>query len=178
MLDSWKITPYSIASDDSNDNDNKRYPIVVSYFDEFAGKINTVLLSLCQTSINAGEGIFNFLKEELSKKKLPWTICLTFLSDNAYTMTEQFKGVIAFLVKVHPSIINIGCSCHLLHLAAKKATDELKSVNIEFLVHLYCYLDKSSERKVISNCLKNYAVWSHTRFWNMFVQDGFYCWIL
>lgn len=72
-----------------------------------------------------------------SKKEIPWTNCLSFSSDNANTVIGQFKDVIAFLLKVQPAIINIGCPCHLLHLAAKKATAELKLVNVEeFLVHL------------------------------------------
>lgn len=148
IVNDLKNQPFSTAIDGSNDNDdNKLYPIVVTYFYELAGKINTVLLSLCHTSNNTGEGIFDILNEELTKKEIPWTNCVSFSSDNANVMTGQFKGVVAFLLKVQPSIISIGCPCHLLHLAAKKASVELKSVNVkDFLIHLY-YLDKSSKQK-------------------------------
>lgn len=145
--------PFSIATDGSNDNDdNKLYPLVISYFNESEGKIDTLLLSICQTSDNTGEGIFNVLKDEFSKKDIPWNNCLSFASDNANTMVGHIKGVVAFLRKIQPSIIHIGCACHLIHLAAKKATSKLASVDIEeFLVKLYYYLDKSSKRK---NCFK------------------------
>ncbi|GAA6082503.1 zinc finger MYM-type protein 6-like [Tachysurus ichikawai] len=57
------------------------------------------------------------------------------------------KGVAAFLKAQHPHIYLMGCPCHLIHLAAKRASREL-SVNVEdLLVTIYYYLDKSSKRK-------------------------------
>lgn len=81
IVNDLKNHVFSIATEDSNDNDdNKLYPIVVSHFNESAGKISIVLLFLCQTSINTSEEIFNILSGELRKKEIKWAKCLSFLS--------------------------------------------------------------------------------------------------
>lgn len=145
--------PFSLATDGSNDSgDSKLYPLVVSYFDEAEGKICTLLLTVLECNDNTGEGIFKMLNAELKDKNISWKNCLSFSCDNANTMMGRWKGVAAFVKEVQPSIVIQGCSCHLIHLAAKKAAAELKKVNVEhFFVELYYFLDKSSKRK---NCFK------------------------
>ena len=57
------------------------------------------------------------------------------------------KGVAAFLKAQNLHIYLVGCACHLINLAAERASRQL-SVNIEdFLITIYYYLDKSSKRK-------------------------------
>lgn len=94
-------------------------------------RIDPMLMSISESSDNS--------KNENS---------VSFSCDNANTMLGGHKGVILFLKEVQPSIIIQGCSCHLILLAAKKATTALAEINVEhFLVQLYYYLDKSSKEK-------------------------------
>ena len=116
-----KNNSFCLAMDGSTDNDNnKLYPVLASFFNEMATKIDTVLLSIRETTGNTREGIYNLINEELNKKGIPWENCILFSLNNANTMIKQFKGGVAFPLKVHHSIINIVYCCHLLHLAAKK----------------------------------------------------------
>lgn len=139
---------FSLATDGSSDTkENKLYPIVVTYFDELKGRNSTVLLSLAASSDNTGRGIFNALNDEFEKKGIPWSNCLSFACDNAYTMIGSVKGVAAFIKNVHPSVIVARCSCHLLHLAAKRATSKLPFDFEQLIVKIFFYLDKSSKRK-------------------------------
>ena len=53
------------------------------------------------------------------------------------------------LADSNPDVYPVGCACHLAHLCAKKAANQL-SVNMEQLViDLYYHFDKSSKRKEI-----------------------------
>ena len=54
-----------------DDNNYKLYPILVSFFNERVDKIDTVLLSIRQTTDNAGEGFYSLINEELNKKCIP-----------------------------------------------------------------------------------------------------------
>lgn len=147
-------TPFSLATDGSTDsNAVKLYPIVVSFFNAQIGQISTLLLSLLESTDNTGEGIFSVINSELSSLAIPWENCISFSSDNAYTMIGANKGVAKFVKDRHSSVYVSGCSCHLIHICAQKAAAQLP-VNVEnFLVQLYYYLDKSSKRQ---NTLKVY----------------------
>nr|XP_015930873.1 uncharacterized protein LOC107457258 [Parasteatoda tepidariorum] len=149
MIQILKQSPFSLATDGSNDvNSTKLYPVVLSYFDESSGKIDTVLFSILPCSDNTGAGIFDVLNKEFQNKNIPWSNCVSFACDNTNTMIGHLKGVVSFIKKEQPNIVIQGCSCHYIHLAAKKGTAELKQVNVEqFLIQLYYFLDKSSKRK-------------------------------
>ena len=87
------------------------------------------------------------LDGELKKRGIPWSNCVSFAADNAAVMQGLGKGVAAFLKAQNLHIYLVGCACHLINLAAERASRQL-SVNIEdFLITIYYYLDKSSKRK-------------------------------
>lgn len=140
---------FSLATDGSTDhNDIKLYPLVVTYFDINKGEIVNRLLSIVESDDGTGQGIFNALNQEMTQKSIPWSNCVSFGCDNANTMTGSVKGVAAFVKGCQPSIIIQGCACHLLHLAAQRATKQLKEISIEsFLVDVFYYMQKSSKRK-------------------------------
>ena len=78
---------------------------------------------------------------------IPWANCVSFSCDNASVMTGVHKGVAAFLKSYNPELLLIGCSCHLLHLAAEKAAATLPVSVDELLVDVFYYFDKSAKRK-------------------------------
>ena len=59
-------------------------------------------------------------------------------------MTVRNKGVIAFIREQQPHIFLQGCPCHLVHLAAEKASRQLQ-MSIDDLIDLFYYMDKSSK---------------------------------
>ena len=118
---------YSLATDGSNDANSQLYPIVVRYFDSSLGNVVAVILSVpaCKEGCT-GESIFNLVDRELVKKNIPWYKCLAFGCDNASVMTGRNKGVIAFIREHQRRIFLQGCPCHLVYLAAEKASRQLQ----------------------------------------------------
>lgn len=149
-----RISSFSLSTDGSTDNNAvKLYPVVVSFFNEKLGKVCTLLLSLLECTDNTGQGIFSVIDKEFISLGISWDNCIAFSSDNANTMIGVNKGVFSFCNTKNPSMILQGCSCHLIHLAAQKASSQL-CVNIEqFLVQIFYFLEKSSKRL---NTLKVY----------------------
>ncbi|XP_056598364.1 uncharacterized protein LOC130417080 [Triplophysa dalaica] len=156
ITEAMKRSPYSLATDGSTDmEDVKMYPIVVRIFDPSLGRVVVMLLKICESRESTGKAIFELLDGELKKRDIPWSNCVSFAADNAAVMQGLGKGVAAFLKAQHPHIYLVGCACHLIHLAAERASRQL-SVNIEdFLVTIYYYLDKSSKRK---SCLRDIQI--------------------
>ncbi|GBN12322.1 hypothetical protein AVEN_250723-1 [Araneus ventricosus] len=145
---------FSLSTDGSNDiSDKKLYPLVINFFDDEKGQVVTSLLSLSESSNNTGEGIFNFIDAEFQKFQLKWENCIAFGADNTNTMAGCNKGVLGLFKKKQPNLKFIGCPCHLIHLAAQKATNSL-AVDVEgILIKLFYYLEKSSKRKSeFKNC--------------------------
>lgn len=106
-----------------------------------------MLLKVCERRESTGRAIFDLLDRELKQRGISWSNCISFAADNAAVMQGMGKGVAAFLKAQHPHIHLIGCACHLMHLAAEKASRVL-GINVEdFLITIYYYLDKSSKRK-------------------------------
>ena len=61
------------------------------------------------------------------------------------------KGVAGFINRQYPHVLMIGCACHLLHIAAERASRELTVCIEDMLIAIYYYLDKSSKRKAVLN---------------------------
>ncbi|CAM4573248.1 unnamed protein product [Leuciscus chuanchicus] len=130
-------------------DDVKLYPLVVRVYDPSVGKIVVVLLKMVECRESTGEGIYNLTDQELNKRKIPWGNCVSFSADNASVMQGLRKGVAAFIKSQNPHIYMVGCACHLMHLAAEKASRSL-CIDIEdMLILIYYYLDKSSKRKAL-----------------------------
>ena len=66
-------------------------------------------------------------------------------ADNANVMQGLLKGVAAFVKQIPPSVFVLGCPCHLMHLAAETACEQLPVVE-NILIDVFYYLDKSSNR--------------------------------
>ena len=64
-------------------------------------------------------------------------------------MTDKNNSIYTRIADTNPDVYPVGCACHLAHLCAKKAANQL-SVNVEqFVIDLYYHFDKSSKRKEI-----------------------------
>ncbi|KAJ8049985.1 Zinc finger BED domain-containing protein 5 [Holothuria leucospilota] len=149
ITENMKTGPYSLATDGSTDMSNaKLYPVVVRYFNNTSGKVDCVLLSLVESTAKAtGENIFKILDAELNDRGIPWENCVSFAADNASVMMGKNKGVVAYITQRQSHIYPVGCACHLMALAAKKATKQLPCSVDDVLVDIYFYLDKSSLRQ-------------------------------
>lgn len=140
--------PFAVATDGSNDSNAKLYPIVVTFFDEKQEKIVNAVLSIpALEGESTGRNIGNLMLSQFESKKIPFDHCIALCSDNAAVMVGRKNGVAAVLKEKQNDIIVIGCSCHLINLAAEKAVIGLPIKIDEILVDIFYYLEKSSKRK-------------------------------
>ncbi|XP_033726452.1 uncharacterized protein LOC117316076 [Pecten maximus] len=148
ICDLMRSSAYSIATDGSNDNEYKLYPIVVRVYDPSSGMIEVNLLSIPNlVGSSTGENIACLMASELEKLNVSWKNCVSFSSDNASVMTGKNKGVVSYLRNHQQELILVGCPCHLIHLAAKKATSALPFKADDLLVDIYYYFEMSAKRR-------------------------------
>jgi hypothetical protein len=143
-----KAWPFSVATDGSNEGDDKFFPINVNVLSIDGLSVEKHLLSFPSLKEDAtGKNIFNLLDKELQHFDIGWEKCMAVGSDNAAVMTGKHKGVIAYCREKNENVFMAGCPCHLLHLAAEKAAKELEVSIEDTLVDVYYYLEKSTKRK-------------------------------
>lgn len=135
---------FNFATDGSNDTNSKLYHMVVSYFDDNEERVVNMLLSNPNlVGRSTGEYIANLLRKEYTSNSLNWEIVISLGVDYENVMIGKTSGVAGRLLKLNPEIIIRGCTCHLLHLAAKKLHYQID----EILIDIYYYLEKSVNRK-------------------------------
>lgn len=141
-------TVFSISTDGSNDSDSQLYPIVVTYFDNNAGKVENSLLAVpVLTGNSTGQNIGNLLLETLKSRDIPIKNCVALSADNAYVMIGLKNGVAAVLKRQNEELLIMGCSCHLIHLSAEKGAKSLPVRVDEILIDVFYYLQRSGKRK-------------------------------
>ena len=140
--------PFSVSTDGSNDSDFKLYPIVVRYQNSVTGHVECTLLSLPNLELDAtGENIAGIIDKSFTQLGVPWANCVAFGYDNVSVMTGRNKGCVTHMQqKYKPTIALAGCPCHLIHIAAEKASHRLPVSIDDLLIDIYYYLDKSSKR--------------------------------
>ncbi|KAL8581309.1 hypothetical protein ACOMHN_034388 [Nucella lapillus] len=138
-----------LLDDGSQEGGEKNYPIVVRFCDSNGYIQSKLLANPTSTDSSTGENIFHLLDDTLTSLGIDWTKCLSLVCDNAATMTGLNKGVISYVRKKTPKVHLAGCVCHLLNLAAKKAT---KAFQGEFdfddiLRQISWYMSQSTNRE-------------------------------
>jgi len=148
VIDDLRKTPFSIGVDGSNDTDSKMHPIIVTYFDEKSGLISSGLLNLNPIKDRStGKNIAQSIIQVFEKLDIPIKNCIAFGADNAPVMLGEKSGVAFFLKEKHREIIPIGCSCHLINLAAQKAAAVLPADIEQTVIDIFYFLEKSANRK-------------------------------
>ena len=140
---------FSIATDGSSDKGAKRqlYPFLIRFYDKDLGKIVTEILSIPAIAEDStGENIYKLLDKEMSKFKLDWSQVVSFCSDNASCMMGRTKGVAAYILKQNEQSIMFGCLCHLIVIAAQRASKKLSVTIEDVLLDIMYHLKGSSKR--------------------------------
>ncbi|XP_064648741.1 uncharacterized protein LOC135500955 [Lineus longissimus] len=167
MKEKMKTGAFSIATDGSNDQKEKQFPVVVSSSSiEDGVTVQLLSVPVLEGVPATGKNIFNLLDAEMKDEDepIPWSNCLAFGTDNANVMVGNRKGVFAFMVEKNSDIFLSGCPCHLIHHAAEKFAAALPFKVDEVLTDTFFYLDKSSNRLIaLDTYQKLYDVGRHTK---------------
>lgn len=153
MVSSLKRNVFAVAVDASNDSQAQLYPIVMTYYVEESGLVESKLFCLNALEGQAsGRSIGRLITEALASFHIPITNCIASCSDNANVILGGKNGVAAVLTEAHQNVIKIGCPCTMpmpmpINLAAEKAALCLPSKVDKVLVDIFYYLEKSAKRK-------------------------------
>ena len=145
LIAHMRTSPFSLSTDGSNDRhgSDKPFPIVITCALD-NGDVKNHLLSLPTLKEDAtGQNIFKVIDSQLSRYNIPWDNCVCFGSDNANVMVGKKNGVLgAHPGKAWKHFLQWLCVCHLIHLAAEKATKQLPVSVENFFQDLYYYTDE------------------------------------
>lgn len=145
LVQAMQAGPYSLATDASNDKNEKLFPVVVRM--EKDGAVQTRLLSILELKAKGtGENVAQMILKDLESKSVPLKNCLALTTDNANVMVGKRSGLYGQLLQHHPDLYSTGCICHRIHLAAEWASKCLPRNVSSFFVDIYFYMDKSANR--------------------------------
>lgn len=155
IVDCIKDKPFALSSDGSNNQSDKFYPIVISYVNA-SGDVKTGLLGVptVEESSCTGLNIYRVIKNKLSEHGLNLAKCLAFGADNANVMSGQKNGVFGLIKHDHPHVYFAGCPCHLIHLGAKYACEQISTEVASRLIDIFWYLKHSAKRQNELSALK------------------------
>lgn len=162
LIEQMKVHPFSLSIDGSNDTGvEKMNPAIVRIYDTRENRIVSRFLDMCPTTSSTAESIFTVLNdrlEELLQSSNPWNMCTSLGVDNTSVNVGVHNSLKTRVQHKNSAIYISGCPCHMIHNAARKASDCFCNVcgfDIEELcIDLYYWFEKSTKRK---NGLQSYC---------------------
>ena len=137
--------PFSLATDASNDKNEKLFPIVIRL--EMDGKVKTVLPTIEELQEKgSGKNISELILKVLSDRQIPIQNCMALATDNDNDMVGSKSGVYGHLREIHEHLYLTGCVCHRYDLAADWAIRQLPKDIEKFFLDIYYFMEKSSDR--------------------------------
>lgn len=100
----------------------KQCEYTVLYFDTELNKFNRKFFYLKESESGNATDLYNCLKYAFISKNIPIDILVGFSADITTVMDGDNHDVFSLLRNSNPNIVCIKCSCHMIHLAASKAT--------------------------------------------------------
>ena len=172
LLKDMAAHPFSISTDGSNDTGvEKMNPLTVRIYDYKENYMATRFLDMCTTTSSTANSIYSALDSRLSElheSSNPWSMCTSVGVDNTSVNIGVRDSLKTRVLQRNSSIFFNGCPCHIIHNAARKASDILCSFCgfdvEEFCIDIYYWFDKSTKRK---NNLVSYCVFCDQEYRNI-----------
>ena len=157
----------AVATDGSNHDGSKLFPVLVQYFDWKNGGIQSKLIEFKNRHNETADTIAGYVKETLEKSGLSEK-CVAFTGDNCNTMfgglrrNELGNNVFAKLKKtLSASLIGVGCPAHVLNNCIHYGAERM-SIDIETIINkIYQYFSIYTVRTVK---LKGYSVFAEVEY--------------
>ncbi|XP_061897879.1 uncharacterized protein LOC133646469 [Entelurus aequoreus] len=92
-------------------------------------------------NIGTAENLFESLNTVLSDRKIDWRNVVAFNSDNANVMKGKHNSVVSRIKDMQPSLIDMGCICHLVQLATGWGIKALHQPIEDILISIYAHFD-------------------------------------
>jgi len=123
---------FSIASDASNNGNQKLFPIAIQYFTKKHG-IQNKLLDFFEDPKEESNDIYTNIRSCLDNHNLNILFVSAYSADNANVNYGARNSVYQKLSEASPSIVKANCCCHVIHNAGRNACKVL-SYDVETLV--------------------------------------------
>lgn len=146
-IDILKSRKFSIIIDETTDNSTQsQMAVLATYFDELNFRISLIFVDLIRMPDGKADTIYNTVLQCFKDKNIPMGNIIGFCADTCNVMFGAHHSVAQLLVKNHPWIIPIKCSCHLIHLCASHACKILPKSIEDLCRNVYSHFRLSSQR--------------------------------
>lgn len=146
-----------IATDGSNHDALKLFPVIIQYFDWKNGGLQSKLIEFKNTPNETADTIAKYVKETLDKHGLTKK-CVAFTGDNCNTMfgglkrNEEGNNVFANLKKMlEKSLIGVGCPAHILnncvHHGAERMDIDIENIINKIYQYFHIYTVRTEKLK-------------------------------
>ena len=143
-----KTSKFSLMIDESNNKGcDKDLVILVRLFDKELGRAVTRFVDMPVCNDGTAEGIFAAVNKVFEQKNIPWSNVMAFASDNCSVMKGKHNSVLSRVKEVQPTVLDIGCICHLANLCCVNAIKKIPLPVEDLLVDIYFHFHHSSKRK-------------------------------
>lgn len=138
---------FTLLIDESTDKATLRQMVIMArIFGEH--KVETHLFQVVAFEGAAtGENLYNVVDKAFEEDKIPWENCLSMSSDGARAMVGEFNSVLSRVKQQQGDVWFLHCTCHVAHLTASHATDQLPDVFEQFARDVYTFFKTSGKRQ-------------------------------
>ena len=142
-----KANKFSLIVDETTDNPTTSQLAVLGvYFDEKDFRLEIILIDLIPLKDRTATTIYTSLLESLRERGIPMHNVVGFCADTCNVMFGVHHSVSQLLIKNHPWIIAVKCSCHLIHFCSSYASKTLPKSVEDLCRNIFSHFSLSSKR--------------------------------
>ena len=104
-------------------------------------------MDMVKCSDGSAEGLTNCIKQVIEKKIIPWQNIAGFYPDSANVMFGFSRSVSTLMKAMVPHILNVKCSCHLIHLCSSYACLSLPKALEDLARNIYALFSSSASKR-------------------------------
>ncbi|XP_065584645.1 uncharacterized protein LOC136043679, partial [Artemia franciscana] len=129
LVELLKTTFFSVIIDETTDRTiDKQLAIMVVFFSEKDLKLHVEVLDMVKCSDGSAEGLTNRIKQVIEENSIPWQNIVGFCADTSNVMFGAKRSASTLMKAMVPHILNVKCSCHLIHLCSSYACLSLPKI--------------------------------------------------
>lgn len=138
---------FSLIIDETTDQSTvSQLALLGTFFDKEKFEMVCVFIGLVELSDGKADTIYQSVKDCLNEMSIPVENLIGFCADTCNVMFGKHHSVSQLLIKDHPWILPVKCSCHLIHLCASKASLKLPKSLEDLCRNIYSHFNLSSQR--------------------------------
>jgi hypothetical protein len=138
---------FSLIIDETTDiSTTSQLAVLGVYFNEKDFRLEIILIDLIPLKDGRATTIYTSLLKSLRERGIPMHNVIGFCADTCNVMFGANHSVSQLLVKDHPWIIAVKCSCHLIHLCSSYASKTLPKSVEDLCRNIFSHFSLSSKR--------------------------------